>query len=156
MDWAAVVVQWLHMLFGIFWFGGALFGNFVLGPVLIKQPPDRMRELALALGKQADRVILPVATLTIVLGFLRGTVFGPIRSFEFLFGTAYGITWLVALLAAIGTLAWGYFTVRTMRRALLAGADITASAGTALRNAGIELLGFAVILSAMVLMRFGL
>ena len=156
MDWPVVVVQWLHMLFGIFWFGGALFGNFVLGPVLIKQPPDRMRELALALGEQADRVILPVATLTIALGFLRGTVFGPVRSVEFLFGTAYGITWLVALLAAIGTLAWGYTTVRTMRRALLAGADITASAGTALRNAGIELLGFAVILSAMVLMRFGL
>jgi hypothetical protein len=43
-----------------------------------------------------------------------------------------------------------------MRRALIAGADITASAGTALRNAGIELLGFAVILGCMVLMRFGL
>ncbi|MBA3687510.1 MAG: hypothetical protein H0W81_01525 [Chloroflexi bacterium] len=156
MDWAVVVVQWLHMLFGIFWFGGALFGNFVLGPVLIKQPPDRMRELALLLGEQGDRVILPVATLTIVLGFLRGTVFGPVRSIEFLFGTAYGITWLVALLTAIGTLAWGSMTVRTMRRALLAGADITGSTGTALRNAGIELLGFAVILSCMVLMRFGL
>lgn len=155
MDWPVVIVQWLHILFGAFWFGGALFGNFVLGPVLIKQPPDRMQELALALGEQGDRIILPVAVLTIGLGVLRGTVFGPIRSLDVLFGTAYGLTWLVGLVAAIGTLTWGTLTVRTMRRALLAGSDITASTGTALRNAGIELLGFAVILSAMVLMRFG-
>jgi hypothetical protein len=156
MDWSVVVLQWLHMLFGIFWFGGALFGNFVLGPVLIKQPPDRMRELSLQLVEQADRVILPVAGLTILLGFLRGTVFGPVQSVEFMFGTGYGITWLVALLTGIATLAWGSMTTRTMRRAMLAGLDVTASAGTALRNAGIELLGFAVLLSCMVLMRFGL
>jgi hypothetical protein len=155
VDWAQVVVLWLHMLFGIFWFGSVLFANFVLGPVLLRQPLGRMREIVLPLAEQADRVIIPVALITITLGFLRGTVFGSIRSLESI-SSSYGITWLVALVAAVGTLAWGVTTNRAAQRELAGGADPRAATGKALRNAGVELLGFGVILSCMVLMRYGL
>ncbi len=155
MDWAVVIVQWLHMFFGIFWFGGALFSSFVLGPHLITMPPDRMREFLVPFAKRADRVILPVALTAITLGVVRGVVVGPIRSIDALLGTAYGLTWLVALVAAVLTLAWGSRTARGALRDVEAGVDITKATRKALRNLGIEMLGFAVILSAMVLMRFG-
>lgn len=156
MDWATAIIQWLHMLFAIFWFGGALFGTFVLGPQLISMPPERMREFLVPFAKRADRIILPVAIIAIALGVVRGTVFGPIKSFDALFGTAYGVTWLVALVAALLTLAWGARTARGMQRDVEAGVDVSKATAKALRNVGIEMLGFAVILSAMVLMRFGL
>lgn len=156
MDWVIFVVQWLHMLFGIFWFGGALFSNFVLGPYLVRLPPDRLREFLVPFARHSSRIIQPVAIMTIVLGFLRGTVFGPVRSLDALFGSAYGLTWLAALVAATFTLAWGMRTVRTAIAETEAGADIGRATGKALRNLGIELLGFAVILTAMLLMRFGL
>ncbi len=155
MDWAAVVVQWLHIFFAVFWFGGALFGTFVLGPHLISMPPDRMREFLVPFSKLADRIIVPVALIAITLGVLRGTVFGPVRSFEALFGTAYGLTWLTALVAAVLTFAWGARNTRAALRDLDAAVDITKATRKALRNVGIEMLGFAVILSAMMLMRFG-
>jgi putative copper export protein len=155
MDWAVVIVQWLHMFFGIFWFGGALFGTFVLGPHLISMPPDRMREFLRPFARHADRIILPVALIAIGLGIVRGTVFGPVRSVEALLGTAYGLTWLTALVAAVFTFYWGARNARGAQRDLEAGVDVTKATGKALRNVGIEMLGFAVILSAMVLMRFG-
>jgi hypothetical protein len=45
--------------------------------------------------------------LVVLLGIIRGTVFGPIRSFSFLFTSAYGITWLIALLVSCLLIAWG-------------------------------------------------
>lgn len=36
MNWAQFAVQWLHERGGIYWFGGAFFGNLVLLPVVIK------------------------------------------------------------------------------------------------------------------------
>lgn len=78
MNWLVFVVQWLHVLGGIFWFGGTLYVTFVLIPALRRGPPEYAREVSRNLNRQAERVILPVAVITIALGFLRGTVFGPI------------------------------------------------------------------------------
>ncbi len=47
----------------------------------------------------------------LILGLLRGTIFGPVRSLDFLFGTACGITFLIAFLAAMATFLWGHFVV---------------------------------------------
>ncbi len=54
---------------------------------------------------------------------MRGTFPGPIKGLDDVFGTAYGITWLVALNAAILTFLWGRIAingaVRTMNLAPL-------------------------------------
>lgn len=94
MDWIQFGIQWLHVLGAITWFGAAIYADFILIPALMTLPIDQQRAVAAAIAVRGDRVIVPAAVGTIILGFLRGTVFGQIRSLDTLFGTAYGVTWL--------------------------------------------------------------
>ena len=61
-----------------------------------------------------------VAPAVIVLGVLRGTVFGRIRDLDTLLGTAYGLTFLVALAVAVATFLWRRFVIVPATRALAA------------------------------------
>ena len=49
------------------------------------------------MAKHTPHLLVPASILVILLGILHGTVFGPIKSLSFLFGTAYGITWIITL-----------------------------------------------------------
>jgi putative copper export protein len=62
--------------------------------------------------------------VTIALGLVRGTLLGPIQSIDFLFGTAYGRTWLVALVAALYALIFPYVVMEPRMRHILATADL--------------------------------
>jgi putative copper export protein len=169
MDWAQFAFQWLHVLCGVFWFGGTLYVNFVAIPALRRTRPEYAREATRQLNRQGTRVIEVVAVATIVLGFIRGTVFGPVKSLDFLFGTAYGWTWLIALVAAIATFLWGLrVLVPAVDRLLENDAAWTvtpdgkptpetqAATAPVVRAGALELIGFAVVFTAMILMRFGL
>jgi len=103
----------------------------------------------------------------ILLGILRGTVFGQLRSLDAL-TTAYGITWLVALVFAIGTFVWGLRVIgpslerlATIPDAEALNADGSATPALAALIARVkrvvllELVGFLVIFTCMILMRFG-
>ena len=77
MDWAQVAVQWLHVFGGIFWFGGALFSNFVLLPAVRHIPldacagsyaDDTVWTSSVAVA-EASNPILPLAMLELA-GFL--------------------------------------------------------------------------------------
>ena len=104
MNWAQFVVQWLHVGLGVLWFGTVLYNATILIPAISRLPLGAQRQIGGVIGDQGFRVIPPVAIAVIVLGVLRGTVFGPIKGLEDL-TTAYGITWLVALaFAALGLL----------------------------------------------------
>jgi hypothetical protein len=94
-----LVIQWLHVLLGIFWFGGSLYLNFMVVPVVLSLP----------LGARSNQVLPLVAILVILLGLLRGTIWGPVHTFVFLFGTTYGVTFLTSLLVASGVELWGHF-----------------------------------------------
>ena len=96
--WPVVLMQWLHVLLAIFWFGSLLYADIVVIPTLMKLPPDQQRTFAIPFGLRTDRVMLPVGILVLVLGLLLGTIFVDVQSLTFLFGTAYGITFLIALL----------------------------------------------------------
>ena len=161
MDWGQIVVQWVHVLGGIFWFGGALFSNFVLIPAAQRLPLDAQRRLGLTLFERGDRVVVPIALATIVLGLVRGTVFGPLKSLDAL-GTTYGITFLVGLVAAVTTFGLG-ITLGRRGRAIYSDDSLWArpgAAGDALKSvlplALLELAGFFVVFTTMILMRFGL
>jgi uncharacterized membrane protein len=163
MDWGVIVVQWVHVLGGIFWFGGALFSNLVLIPAARRLPLDSQRRLGIAIFERGDRVILPIAVGTIVIGFIRGTVFGPVKSLDVLLGTAYGITFLVALVAALTTLALGMYLGARVRRVYsndaywVGGATgPTDALAAVIPFALLELAGFFVVFTMMILMRFGL
>ena len=101
----------------------------------------------------------------IALGVVRGTLVGPIKDVGAVFGSTYGLTWLVALVAAIATFLWGRIVINGALRRLTAAplnADGTATAELEAETARVklvvvlELVGFLVIFSCMILMRFGL
>lgn len=81
-----IAVQWLHVLGGIFWFGGTMFMNFVIVPAVRTMPVVAQKEFGVAVGRTA-RIVLPIGYTTIALGAIRGTVFGPVKDLDILFGT---------------------------------------------------------------------
>jgi uncharacterized membrane protein len=154
-----IVVQWLHALLGIFWFGSALYVDVILVPTLMRLPLEKQQEVTGRLAHRSSQVLLPVAALVIVLGFLRGTVFGQLHSVADVFGSAYGVTWLVALLTGLALLGWAFIPLkRALDRLSTAKGPEQFAAG--LPRAKVlslaELAFFAVIFTCMILMRFGL
>lgn len=168
MDWAQFIVQWLHVGLGVLWFGTVLYNATILIPAISRLPLGLQRQVGSAIGVQGFRVIRPVAGAVIVLGILRGTLFGPIKSLEIL-ATAYGITWLVGLAFAIGAYFWAERMIGPAleRMNAIPEAEALAADGTPTpvlaaaitevkQNSVLELGFFLVIFTCMILMRFGL
>ena len=168
MNWGQFIVQWLHVGLGVLWFGTVLYNATILIPAISKLPLGRQREIGRAIGEQGFKVIRPVAGAVILLGIIRGTVFGPIKSLEAL-TTAYGITWLVGLAFAIGAYMWAERMIapalermNAIPEAEALGPDGTpspaldAAIDDVKRKSILELGFFLVIFTCMILMRFGL
>jgi putative copper export protein len=162
--WLVAVVQGLHMLFGIFWFGSVLTLVFVVAPVLGRAPQPGKQTFVAALERRIHRLLPPIAGMTIVLGILRGTVLGPINSLEVATSTAYGRTWLAALVLGIATLllgARGMGGSFTRLAGLVLTADDAARAAYTAQLRQIRLVGYLTLTGflgtfiCMVLMRFG-
>jgi hypothetical protein len=168
LDWPVVIVQWLHVLLGIAWFGSNIATNAIFIPALGRFPLAEQQRIGTAYGDVSTRLLRPVGALVILLGILRGTVFGNIRTIDTLFGTAYGWTWLVALVAAIATFAWAETMIIPNLARLNAmdpeaavgpdgrpSAELAEAIARAKRVALVEIVGFFVIFTCMILMRFG-
>lgn len=168
MDWFLFAVQWLHVILAILWFGSVLYADVILVPAFMTLPTNIQRAAVGAIGVRSQRVIPPAAGLVILLGVLRGTAFGPVRSIDAL-TTTYGLTWLLALVLAGGTFLYGLRVIGpTLDRigqipeSEAVNADGSPSPAAlvlldqAKRNALIELLLFLAIFTCMILMRFGL
>jgi uncharacterized membrane protein len=165
MDWIVVVVQWLHVLLGILWFGNALVLDVIVIPAINRLPVVAQREVASLIGARATPIFHVVVPLIVVLGITRGTLLGPIKDLDFLFGTAYGLTFLVALTVTILVYLWGLFVIipalHAMNRVPLnADGSPTPELAVATNRlkavVSLELIGFFVIFTCMILMRFGL
>jgi uncharacterized membrane protein len=156
MNWLQFAVQWLHVLLGILWFGYALSMYFLVSPALAELPEAQGRVTNARLGAIGARVFPFVAILVLLLGILRGTVFGPINSLDFLFGTAYGWTWLVALLTTLGLLYTGARHIGPLMEGIKDTSDYPAAAARIRRVTTIDLGLFFVVFTCMILMRFGL
>jgi uncharacterized membrane protein len=167
LNWFTFGIQWLHVLLGILWFGSALTTNLIFIPAINRLPLDRQREVAGAYGRVAQRILNVTGMAVIVLGILRGTVFGQIQSLDAL-GSTYGITWLVALVAAVGTFMWAKWMIEPRIARMNAipisealtpdgkpSAVMLAAVNPLKRAAGLELVGFFVVFTCMILMRFG-
>lgn len=73
MDWVVFGVQWLHILFGILWFGNTLVVALIIIPAITRLPILAQREIGSLLGERATRVFDVVVPAVILLGFVRGT-----------------------------------------------------------------------------------
>lgn len=164
-----LAIQWLHVLLGIVWFGGTLYLDVVVIPALMTLPLEQQRAVSKPVTLFTNRLLFPSAILVILLGLVRGTLFGPVQSWDFLIGTAYGLTFLIAFLASVATFLWGHFVIDPAARRLDAfpleevmksgGAGAFAFAAQVKRVkvvAILQMLGFFVIFTCMILMRFGL
>jgi len=81
--WGLMLIQWLHVFSGIGWFGSILYLDFVVIPAVMTLPLEQQRTVSKALAIFANRVLTPAALLTIILGLVRGTIFGPVQSWSF-------------------------------------------------------------------------
>ncbi len=171
MDWLEFAVQWLHVLFAVFWFGGSMYVTFVLMPTMQRIPPASAREVGRAIMPRMAMAMRIAGAVVIVLGIVRGIGWGPRNAAGtgFDFASTYGITWSVSILLALAIFAIGDGIVgRTARRLYgddglwafataggLPPARFAALAGR-LRTAGLaQLVLFVVALTCMILMRFG-
>ena len=153
-----IIMQWLHVILGIMWFGSSLYATFVLFPSLANVPLGEQQKVGGILGQQTAKVIGPVAGSVVLIGFLRGTFFGSLHSLDTIFGTTYGLTWLISLLLGIGLILWGALIVGPKAQALAAATTPEAYGAIQQRLiflARIELVGFLAIFTCMILMRFG-
>jgi uncharacterized membrane protein len=164
MDWVVVAAQWLHVLLGIIWFGNSLVVATILIPSLNRLPIPMQREVGAQYGEQATRVFDVLVPAVIVLGVIRGTLLGPIKGVGDVFGSSYGITWLVALIAAIATFLWGRIVINGALQRMndtplnpdgTATAQLETETNRVKLVVVLELVGFLVIFTCMILMRFG-
>lgn len=107
MLWSMVAVHWLHVMAGAFWFGAAFVFTFGVWPVLLQKPAPESKALYDAIAEKAGPMFAIAGNLTLWLGLLRGTYLGQIKSFDVLFGTAYGHTFLTALILTIAFMVQG-------------------------------------------------
>jgi uncharacterized membrane protein len=164
MDLFAVTVQWLHVLLGILWFGNALTLDVIVIPAINRLPIVAQREIASAIGARATPIFHVVVPAIIILGFIRGTALGPLKSVDAVVGSTYGLTWLTGLSITILTYLFGLFVLRpALRRLDLVtvgpdGSPTPALIAATNRVKGlvvVELIGFLAIFTCMILMRFG-
>jgi uncharacterized membrane protein len=147
------LVQWLHILCGIIWFGGYIFMDFVMWPALLRLPAAQAQAASKSLETFAGPLMATSGTLVILLGIILGTILGPVRSLGAAFTTAYGITGLVALLLAVFLTVWGANWHARWLGPVWADDAIRPGAISRLRvGIAVEMLGFGFILVCMVLL----
>ena len=151
---AMIVFEVLHVVLAIFWFGSILFFDLVLIPVVVTLPGNVQKSLGGPLAARMRRTFRAVGGLVILLGFLRGVVGGVLGSLN----TAYGITFLVALVLGVGLVAYGeaLLSPKAERfQSLPPGPEYDAALSDIRLWTMIELLLFAVLFTLMIAMRFG-
>jgi hypothetical protein len=172
MDWVQFAVQWLHVIFAVFWFGGTMYFDFIVLPTLRKVPPLTGRDVGRALAGRIPPFMRTAGLVVIVLGLLRGTVWGPLPPGDgsLSFGSDYGITWSISILLAIAIFAigdgvlgrtahklydddslWGFATAGGPPPA-----GFLALSGRMRTFALVVLVLFVAVFTCMILMRFGL
>jgi uncharacterized membrane protein len=95
------IVQFLHILSGTVWAGGALLFTFVVEPALLDLEPETDKPARAAIVRYAPRLMAPFGALLMLTGIGRTLASGAITSFVDL-GSAY---MLLAALALVLVLA---------------------------------------------------
>jgi uncharacterized membrane protein len=151
--WLLLVLQWLHILFAIAWFGGSVAANFLVTPAAALLPAGEQAGWWKAFSGRTTGYFASVAGATIVFGIARGIAGGVLS----ILTSAYGLTWIAALVLAIAVAVWGARVTNptTARIATSTSSDLAVNLAAANRAGRIELGGFLVIFTLMIAMHFG-
>ena len=107
MEYLVIIVQWVHVLAAILWVGGFAVINFLVFPSIPTLPPEQQRRFGRALSPKLKTYFSVVSGIVMLFGIIRGTLLGPIRGLDVLFGTPYGWMWLASLILTIGLAVLG-------------------------------------------------
>jgi copper resistance protein D len=150
-----VVVHWVHVVAALVWAGGQAFFVAALWPALLRRPAEA-RALYDALGAPVGRLMGMAGPLVLLLGVLRGTWLGPVRSWGALVATSYGHAFLAAIVLTVALTVYGGAVRGQVETRVWHGAAFAPGAAAYLRRTGtVTLVGLAAIVGCMVLMRFG-
>jgi putative copper export protein len=108
-----LTVHWLHVATATIWAGGLAAFALVVWPWLLSRPAPEAKAAVQAMDRTAAKVLGASGGSAVLLGILRGTVFGPVQSFEAWYGTRYG--WLMTI-AFLLFIAIGVVYSRLQRR----------------------------------------
>jgi uncharacterized membrane protein len=149
------LVHGLHVAAGIAWVGGQVLVALCVWPAVLRQPAPEARRLLDVLAPPIGRLMMLSGSAALLLGVLRATWLGPVRSWAFAAGTAYGRTCLVALALTVAASVHGARTERLIA-GLFDGDRLhpQARARVAAEQA-VSLALAAGIVAAMVALRFG-
>ena len=101
MLWGHIIVQWLHVLLAVIWFGGTTFLALIVGPTLATASAQVQAEIGAQIAHRAKQLFAPVGGLTILFGIINATVFGPIQSWDALWSSTYGLTVAVSVVLGV-------------------------------------------------------
>ena len=129
-------VHWLHVFFGVFWFGTILYTRLVLFPSLATLPKEQEQAVRQAmLHGRGRQFTMLFAYGTVIFGIIRGAMNGAFSRLD----TPYGITYLASLAIGVTMLVY-LFAPLPFRHPVLPTLYVWA---------------FPVMFTLMVLMRFG-
>ncbi len=154
LSWPLFVLQWLHVLGGVFWIGSAILLDLIILPSLRTMNSDHVQAWLRAFNPRYGPVIAMVAGLTILLGIVRGIASGVLGEL----GSPYGLTWIASILLGAGT-AWvsARLTGPTAQRLATAkdGSEMHALLERLATLGRIELAALLILFTFMIAMRFG-
>lgn len=149
-----MVLQGLHVLFGILWFGGAVYGTFVVVPAANKIDPVHANAFTASYGKFAEKYMMPVSILTLVFGIILGF---PLNAWASI-GTTYGTTYLIAFLVALVVFFWGLLMIAPLAKRLngvgQGSPEFVVIVDKLKKYGSMEMLGFLILFIFMVALRF--
>lgn len=96
-----LLVQGLHIFAGLAWGGGRLQPALGVWPALLRLSASDARRTLTALEVPVGRSQMLFGTTAIVLGVLRASPFGPLRSWDAVASTDYGHTCVIALVLTV-------------------------------------------------------
>ena len=152
--WLVIVLQWLHILGGIFWFGSAMTVHIVAFPAFRRFAPETRRAIIEAFAAKYGRLVAAVAGVTILLGVLRGLAGGVLEAL----GSPYGLTWLSAIVLAVAIAGFEGTQISPTIGKLIAAGEPQQVEMLDKRLDGVgmvQLAGFLVLFSLMIAMHFG-
>lgn len=108
------VLQGLHVLFGILWFGAVAFNDFVVVPAVGSIEPEHGNAFVAAYARLVERYLNPVGGLTLLTGIVLGFALGAWSDI----GHLYGDTYLIAFALALGLFFLGLHVIAPHGRRL--------------------------------------
>jgi uncharacterized membrane protein len=152
---ALVAFQFLHILLGSIFIGSLIYLRFVLWPGLLTRSSEEARTFYETILKKTNVLLAASGGLNFILGVIRGTLLGQLRSAE-AWGTPYGITFSIALLATLVLLILSPRLGPALLKKVWSGTSFVPGAAKKVNGIFLfPLLLILVILACMVLMHFG-